>query len=324
MEAYTHRQIHDLLVSAKHPVFVSDERIDGDSLGASLAVVDYCRQLGKTVPVYVASSVPEQYRRLPRVEACTEDLHIFDNPDIDLVVVFDCSDGDYVKRLLDRVVTDPKVINIDHHMTNSRYGHVNQVLTDAPATAEVIHRFFLANQIIPSKQAATCLLTGICFDTTAFSNASTNERALRAASDLMMSGARIQDVIRTMFHTRSIAALRVWGTALERLQKHSVLHCITTCLTRHDLEVDNVTEEEIEGLSNFLNLVIDVEMLMVLRECPDGGVKVSLRSSLPDVSAFAKAFGGGGHKKAAGFTIPNARLVCERTGEWRVEIKPTA
>ena len=318
MESYIHKQIYDLLLSATNPVLVSDERIDGDSLGASLAIADFFIGLGKRVPVFVAEPVPEKYQSLPNISLCTTDRSVFHDASIDLLVVFDCSDETFVQSLLELIPGEPTVVNIDHHTTNTQYGHVNQVLVDAPATAEVVHRFFEHNQIVPSKDAATCLLTGLCFDTTAFSNAATNERALDTASSLVMRGARVQDVIRAMFQNRSISALRVWGVALERLFQHPEFGYISTCLTRKDIEENQVTDDEIDGLSNFLNLVTDTGTLFVLRETTDGGVKVSMRSLDRDVSEIARAFGGGGHKRAAGFTLENAHLI-EREGRWKVE-----
>jgi phosphoesterase RecJ-like protein len=318
MESYVHKQIHDLLLTARKPVFISDERIDGDSLGASLALAEYMKGRGVTVPVYVSEPVPEKYRFLPNSDLCTHDLAVLQEEGIDLVVVFDCSDALYVDRLLAHVPGHPKVVNIDHHTTNSRYGDVNQVIVESPATAEVIHQFFKANHIIPTKDAAICLLTGICFDTTIFSNGATNERAFKAASELLLSGARVQDVIRTMFSNRSVSALRVWGSALERLYSHPGMDFVSTCFVRKDIEEHGVSEEELEGLSNFLNLVTDAPLLMVLRETKEGDVKISMRSTGRDISRFAKIYGGGGHAKAAGFTVKNATLVCDQGGCWKV------
>jgi bifunctional oligoribonuclease and PAP phosphatase NrnA len=318
MESYFHRQIHDLLIKAQNPVFISDERIDGDSLGAALALADYMLRHGRKIPVYVAQTVPEQYRMLPRIEHATTDDGVFDDESIDLVVVFDCSDELFVKDLVDRIPADPTVVNIDHHATNSRYGDVNQVITDAPATAEIIYRFFEENKIIPSRDAATCMLTGLCFDTGAFSNAATDHKVLQSASSLIMYGARVQEVIRTMFRNRSISALRVWGSALERLYQHPELGYVSTCLTRKDIEENQVTDDEIDGLSNFLSLVTDAPTLFVLRETLRGDVKVSMRSQTRDVGAIAKAFGGGGHPRAAGFSFKEAKLRCNEDGCWKV------
>ena len=170
MEAYIHRRIHDLLLRAHKPVFISDERTDGDSLGASLAVADFMRGRGVTVPVFVSEPVPEKYLSMPNIGLCTHDPSVFEDPEIDLVISFDCSDANYVAKLVDLIPNRVTVINVDHHATNSNYGDLNQVIVESPATAEVVHNFFKENQIVPSRDAATCLLARICFDTTIFQN----------------------------------------------------------------------------------------------------------------------------------------------------------
>ena len=321
MESYTHRRIHDMLVAAKRPVFVADERLDGDSLGSSLALADFLKARGVRVPVFVSEPVPAKYQFLPNVDLCTTDASVFDDPSVDLVVIFDCSDANYVERIYASrppglPASRPPLINIDHHATNARYGQVNQVVTASPATAEVVYRFFRENHVVPSRDAATCLITGICFDTTVFSNSATNQRAFEAASDLMMGGARIQEVIRNMYQSRSVSVLRIWGAALERLRKHPERGIVATFVTRADMEENGVTEDEVDGISNFLNLVTDADVLFVMRETADGGIKVSMRSTGPDVSRVAKAMGGGGHVKAAGFTAFGR--VCDDKGCWEV------
>jgi phosphoesterase RecJ-like protein len=321
MVSYTHRQIHNILLRAEHPIFIADERIDADALGSALALADHMAAYGKIVPVFVSSQVPDQYKTLPRVNQCTSDASVFNRADIDLVVSFDCSDGKYVSGFVGAIPGHPLLINIDHHATNDRYGDINQVLPDAPATAYIIYRFFEANGILPSREAATCLLAGLCFDTTAFTNSSTNDEALETASKLVLLGARVQDAIRSLYCSRSVAALRVWGLALERLQEDREQGTISTFLTRADFAQHGVTDEDVEGISNFLNIVTDSEILSVLRETEDGGVKVSMRSLTRDVSVIAKSNGGGGHARAAGYKIFDATLVCDEWGCWRVEKK---
>ncbi len=320
MESFRYQQIYEHILSAQHPVLICDERIDGDSLGAALAFVDVFKQHERArPPVFVSTQIPEIYRHLPHIEMCTQNRQIFSDPQIDFVLVFDCSDAEYVQRLVEQIPSHPHVINIDHHKTNSLYGDLNLVFTDSPATAEIVYRFYEHNKLIPSREAATCMLTGLCYDTTAFSNSATNDRALQVASELVLSGARVSDAIRALFKNRSVAALRVWGVALERLHFNPEFDCVVTCLTRKDIEENNIGDEEIEGLSNFLSLVTDTDSLYVLRETLEGHVKVSMRSSKRDVSAIAHAHGGGGHEKAAGYTINASRLICDEADCWRVE-----
>lgn len=318
MERLIHERILEALQTAKKPLFISDERIDGDSLGASLAMADWMKGLGKPVQVYVKTPVPEKYRFLPGIEQCTHDLAVFQDPQIDLIVVFDCSDARYIEGLTSRLPRPVPVVNIDHHATNTAYGTINQVLVSASATAAVVYKFFLANGITPSRDVSTCLLAGICFDTSVFSNSATNEHSLQIASELILHGGRIHEVIRHLFLSRSIDVLRVWGVALQRLHENPAFGAVITCLTLADLKDGGVLEEEVEGLSNFLSLVLDADTTATLRETHEGSVVVSLRSRTLDVSLLAKANGGGGHRRAAGYTIAQSHLEEVENGAWSV------
>lgn len=308
MEFLTHKRIFEVLSQARKPVLISDERIDGDSLGSALAVADWYARRGIEVLVYVKEPVPKQYQGLPRVELCTTDPSILLDPSVDVIAVFDCSDSGYIDRLLAGRPSRPKILNIDHHATNSGYGDLNQVITNSPATCEVVYRFFRENGIDLTQDAATLLLAGICFDTGIFTNGATNVAAFDAASELILAGARVRDIVHMLYSTRSVSVLRLWGTAFERLVEHPVPGFVSTHLTRNDIETHGVTEDEIDGLSNFLSLVTEARTLLVLRETSDGGVKGSMRSIVHDVSVIARSLGGGGHKRAAGFTLKDCRI----------------
>lgn len=317
MENYTHREIYKTLLSADNPVFVSDERVDGDSLGASLAMACWLRDRGIEVPVYVAQDIPQKYMTLPCIEQCTDDREVFSD-NVDVVVTFDCSDGAFVEGLLAGMTDRPTVVNIDHHDTNPLYGDINQVIVESPAAAEVVYRFFLENDLPISKDAATCLLTGVCFDTTVLSNSGANRRAFESASDLLKRGARAGQVMRIIYQNRSVTALRLWGVALARLRGHPKYGHVATVVRREDFKECRATDEDLGGLSDFLNLVTDTDTLFVIKETADGGIKVSMRSQTQNVAKLAAFFGGGGHKKAAGFTLENMGIECTDDDKWRI------
>ncbi|TAK04296.1 hypothetical protein EPO34_04125 [Patescibacteria group bacterium] len=307
MEAFVHQRIHDTLKAAKKPLLVCDARIDGDSLGSALAVADWLMKEGKSPRVFVVTPVPESYRFLPHLERTTSDQSVFADVQLDAIAFFDCSRQEFAAELLKPVPGRPAIINIDHHSTNPRYGDVNQVLTDAPATAEVVHRFFKENGIVPSKEAALCLLAGIYFDTTAFSNGATCERAFLSAAELVRCGGKPKDVIRALMYNRPMSALRAWGTALERLRELPGTGWVVTHVTLADLAAHGATDDDLQEFSTFLAMMIDAPTVAVLQEAP-GMVKVSMRSHGSDVSAVARRFGGGGHVKAAGCRMSGVTL----------------
>jgi phosphoesterase RecJ-like protein len=257
----------------------------------------------KNVTAFCADVPPSAFRYIDNIHQYTNDPIVFD-AQYDLVIVFDsgdlryCGVADHIPRLQPGYV----LANVDHHGTNVFFGDINIVLLDASSTAEVIHRFYEANNVSIDHKMATSLLTGLFTDTSNFSNAATNPVAVDAASKLLAAGARANDIAKHLLHDKSIDGLKLWGLVLSRLHHNVQDGVVSTYLLTKDVE--NVPNDIIEGVSNFLNAVTaDADTVLFLRELPGGKIKGSLRSVKRDVAAVAKLMGGGGHKKAAGFTV---------------------
>lgn len=315
--SYIHRKAFDTLRTAKGVITVAHRKPDGDTLGSAVAMLNFC--LGRKVPAigFCVDAPPQQYWYMPGTEMFTADLSVFADESYDTVAVFDAGDLRYAG--IDEAVKarDLTVLNFDHHVTNERFGDLNIVDVKASSTAEVVYRFLTSQGARIDRNTATCLMTGILTDTGNFTNPATTSGSLSVASDLLRRGAKIQEVSRNLLRNKPLDALRLWGSVLSRLRFNEQLGMATTVVFHDDLARDGVDEEHVEGISNFLNTFLDAKVVMVLRELPEGKVKGSLRTADEiDVSAMAKAMGGGGHKKAAGFTIPG-RIV-EDAGEWRV------
>lgn len=315
---YLHRAAHDALKRAKRVLIVSHPKPDGDTLGAASAMLQYCRKAGIPADAFCLDPVPEQYLYMPGTEEYGSDKGIFASPAHDVLAVFDAGDLRYagIDGLIPTMPAKPLIINFDHHATNEKFGDMNVLDVKASSTAEVVYDFFQTNGIAIGKDVATCLLTGILTDTGGFSNPATTGSSLTAASDLLRRGAKIQDVANRLVRNKTIDALRLWGKALSRLKYNQKLGSASTAVFTTDL-VD-IDDEHVEGISNFLNRFLDVKIVLVLKELPDGKVKGSIRSADDlDVSLPAKLLGGGGHKKAAGFTI--AGRIVETANGWKVE-----
>ncbi len=293
---------------------------DGDTLGAGLGLAHVLWAQGKDVQIFCRTLAAEQFSYLAGTDKIISAPAVFIARAPDVLVVLDSGDMGYcgIQDLVDQLLVRPFIVNIDHHATNTRYGDVNIVAVDASSTAEVLYNCLRqAGKSIP-RAATNCLLTGLMTDTGAFSNLATTTGSLLAAADLVASGAKPQTVIRHNFRNRSLATMRLWGEAFQRLRKHKTMGWVVSVITQADLQTHGVSEEDTEGITNFLNSLADAEALMLLVERSDGTIKASLRTTRAnvDVSRVAKLFGGGGHVKAAGFTIPG-RIV--RDGEsWKI------
>lgn len=297
------KRVYDLAISAKRILLISDGKPDGDSIGSTTGMYNWLKSIGKETNIFSIESIPSSLRFLDGVDQISSDPIIFKQP-YDLVLTFDASDP-VRSGITAYLPTTPKGFTLavfDHHTTNPRYGDLNVIDISACSTCEIVYRFFKVNKITINPRSATSLLTGIFTDTSSFSNSGTTQIGIEASSELLKSGARFNEILRHLFRNRSIEALKLWGKALERLYHNKTWNIVTTFFTLEDIKHIPNGAELVEGLSNFLNAICgEADTMLVLRELPDQKIKGSLRSVSRDISKLAQQFGGGGHKKAAGF-----------------------
>lgn len=319
-ERIGYEQVRDVVLKARHPLLISHKKPDGDTLGAMLGFARFLTAHGKPHTRFCVDAVPGPYQFMPGAEGVIHDASHVLRVQPDVVVLFDA--GDMVFAGVDALVRDlapEHIVNIDHHITNTRFGTLNVVVTDASSTAEVVHRFFQTVGQPVDRDTATCLLTGLCTDTSNFSNPATTASALSMGADLLSRGAQYTDVLRHIVKNKSVPMLKLWGIAFSRIRYNFTYNMATTVITQKDIEEAGVSDDTTEGISNFLNAVMDVPTVMVLKEGKDGTVRASLRTTGDrDVARLSAFFGGGGHKKAAGFAI-RGRLA-QTDGSWSVVI----
>lgn len=313
----TYKNIWETVLTAKHSLLISHKKPDGDTLGAMLAFSNALDSVGAAHTRFCVDEMPAPYRFMPGSYSVMSDARraLFARPDV--VILFDAGDLVFagVQELVARILPKPTIINIDHHHTNSLFGDINAVVTDAASTTEVVHRLLCANNIFIEQSIATCLMTGLCTDTGNFTNPATTTSALKLGGELLARGAKFGSIFRALWKNKSVGSLKLWGIALERLRFKGEV--ATTALFERDLKECGSDEEATEGISNFLSAVLNVPIILVLRETADGKIKGSFRTTIDrDVSALAVSYGGGGHKKAAGFMISGK--IEETSDEWKV------
>lgn len=309
-------RLHALVRQAKKILLIADGKPDGDSLGSSSGFLNWLLREGKTAQAYCAAPIPKAFSYLDGIHLFRNDAATFHEA-WDLVITFDAGDLRHcgVETLLPQIPGTFTLVNIDHHATNARYGQLNLVYVDACSTCEVVYRFLTAEELRLDPAIATSLLTGVLTDTSSFSNSATTSPGIEAASVLTAAGARTNEIYHHLLQNKTMNGLKLWGLALSRLRFHKSYNLVTTYFFAKDLE--GAGEDAVEGVSNFLNASCgEADTMLVLRELPNGQIKGSFRSAKRDISKIAKLLGGGGHKKAAGFTI-NGRLE-ESNGQVKV------
>lgn len=296
---------------------ITHKRPDGDAIGSLLALAEYVKRLSKPAQSYCVDEVPGVLKFLPGASSIKK-------PEDDFwtgaaaVIMVDCGDMGMAGAHLRDTLVNRAILVVDHHASNPKYGAVNVVFEKASATAEILYRFFTEDGFVIDKNIATCLLAGVYTDTDAFTNLGTTPESLAVSSELLKLGANFRDLTAHTMRNKSLASLKLWGRALLRLRLDPKKGIAVTVLKDADFSECGASADDAEGVASLLNHLADVKMSMLLRELPDGTVKGSLRTTneLIDVSQVATLMGGGGHAKAAGFTVRGR--IAETEHGWKI------
>ncbi len=302
-------------------ILITSHKNCGDATGSVIATMLALKAQGKKVTMFLPAPVPTIFRFLPYSEIIIYDPEKINLAEFDLLFCVDAAEiamtglaDKWQQRPLDLIT-----INLDHHHTNPGYGEVNIVYKQASATTIILYDWFKQVEIPITREMATCLLTGILTDTGSFSNPGTTATSLQAAAEMLLKGARVNKIFEQIIRNKSINDLKLWGRALERLYVNEELGLVTTVITQQDIDELAIDNESLEGIANFLNDLSGFSATLVLKEQNDGTIKGSLRTTRDDidVAELAKLFGGGGHQKAAGFSIKGRLL--ETPNGWQIE-----
>ncbi|PJB18057.1 hypothetical protein CO116_00295 [Candidatus Falkowbacteria bacterium CG_4_9_14_3_um_filter_38_19] len=316
MEKQLAIKAYEKIKQAKNILLVTHEKPDGDALAASCALAEMLELLGKTYSIYCFDEPPYQYNFLPYLEKFQTSHNL---AQADLLIVLDC--GNLKRTMIDQEINDQNgskiIIEFDHHPKIDNYADYEFRIVEAASTTEVIYYFIKHNKIKINKNLANCLLTGIITDTANFLYPSTSSQTITIASEMLTYGAKLPQIMENTWRNKSLSAMKIWGKAMAGLKINKAYNFAVSVLTKKDLD-DNLTEEDMEGISGFLSNLDNVNGVLLLREQPDGNLKGSLRTYNPqvDVSLLARLLGGGGHAKASGFTV-EGKLEKTSTG-WKI------
>jgi bifunctional oligoribonuclease and PAP phosphatase NrnA len=285
---------------------VTHENPDGDALGSLLAMSIALRELGKDVVMYLSGRAPTpgEYGFLDLSglrRALPDDL------EERVLLALDCASERRIGPDSETVQRARSVVNVDHHHDNTRFGDLNLIVDDASSTAEIVRDLLASLDVQLSPDIAEALYVALVTDTGRFQYSNTTPKALRLAADLVEAGADVHGIFRLVYETVQFAKLKLLARALGRAELYENGRLVVTYLLKEDFAEIGAEEPYSEGIIDYLRSVEGSEMVALIREPPrDEGParRISLRSSRDevDVSAVARAAGGGGHRQAAGFS----------------------
>lgn len=309
------KAIKEAIERAETILLIPHKNPDGDTIGSALGLYHTLIQMGKQPTVDCIDEPAPIFAYMPGIETVQVGIkHI----DYDLVFILDAGAThltgvhEEYPQLFDK---SREVINIDHHPSNDFYGKYNVVVPSAPSTTMVIYQMLTDLNLPLDRHAATALLTGIYTDTGSFIHSNTNAEALRMAARLLAKGANLRGISKDIFNTTKISTMRLWGRVLKNT--YTTPDGVTmSVVTQKDFEDCGATYDEMTGVVDYVNSVPNSAYSVILTE-KQGAVKGSLRTLNDDVdvSVIASNYGGGGHTKAAGFTVKGK---LEKEVRWKV------
>jgi phosphoesterase RecJ-like protein len=313
--ATSREQVLEAVRSSERFVLVTHENPDGDALGSLVGMQGILRSLGKDSVMFIPADefpLPYEYRFFSLDGLVTETPRdIADR----LVVFLDCGNIDRNPAVLNGVPL--RIVNVDHHHDNTRFGMIDHVVPAASCTAEIVWDLMRGLEVEPAREIAEALYVGLVTDTGRFMYENTGVRAHHMAAELIAAGVDVHAIYRRLYEGIPFAKLQLLRCALENVRRYDDGAITMSRLSEEDFRTSGAEESYSEGIIDHLRAVEGTRVAVLVRELLDpakaGRAKVSLRSAdgTVDVSAIARAGGGGGHRQAAGFTteLPDAALV---------------
>ena len=306
--------IADRLRAAQKILITSHIRPDGDAIGSLLGLGLALQNAGKNVHLVLADGIPSSFRYLEG----SDRVRKVPDGDYDTFIAVDCAD---LKRLGKPFQNfSPPDINIDHHVTNERFGELNLIEGQEVATAAILTKYLPTWGYEITRPIAAALLTGIITDTLGFRTSNITPQALRLAAALMEIGVDMSELYMRGLVRRSLPAARYWGAGLSKLQSSDGI--VWSSLSLADRKASGYSGNDDADLINMISAIEEHKVGIVFVEQHNDHVKISWRALEQgvDVSSVAKHFGGGGHAAAAGADIPGTlsdiqSTVLEKTKE---------
>lgn len=279
---------------------------DGDALGSLTAVGLALAQMGKQATLMCDDNVPDRFAYLSlsdQVQRPPDEKYQFN-----LLIAVDCGDEQRMGNAFRQLMAPrPFIINIDHHITNTRFGDINIVNTKAVSTTEILYDLFTEMGLSIRQPLAMSLLTGLVTDTLGFRTSSTSAKTLNIASALVEAGADLPLITQQGLALKKRPTILLWRYGLENLRLEGGL--AWTVITAVERQAAGFNGTSSNGLSNLLADIEGVAIGAVLMEMEDGRIRVGFRSRPPyDVAQIAMNLGGGGHANAAGCMLEDVPL----------------
>ncbi|OQX76229.1 MAG: phosphoesterase [Epsilonproteobacteria bacterium 4484_65] len=297
---FPYEEVKTKIQSAECITILSHLNPDADAIGTALGIYNLLKKdkIKRVEVVNGSKALPLHLDFLPGFDKIKHQIE-YENS---LIISCDCGSIDRLGFDLD----GRDIINIDHHRSNTQYGSINVVIADYASSSQVAFEL-LKKLYIVDADTATCFYTALLSDTRYFTTTSVNKEVFDVAYALVEAGAKPDVIAYNFTQRRSLSSLRILEKALSSLTLHEEAKVAVLRVTKEDIEATGAAVPDMEGIVDYARSLVTVKIALFAMELDDG-IRISLRSKNVDLSQVASAFGGGGHKVAAGFIMKESGL----------------
>jgi phosphoesterase RecJ-like protein len=293
----------DLLRSSRRFLLVGHVRPDGDVLGSQAALKSVLESIGKKVVILNPDAPQPQFDYLGGPET----FGVYPGGELpahEVACLLDFCDVSRCGALAEPLVrARSKKLVVDHHLHDGEpWWDACYVDQEAAATGLLVRRLARDLGSTLDLRAALGIFTSLVADTGWFKYSNTDVEAFAVASEMVSLGVEPNRVFAALHQRAAPEQPRALARALNALEYEAEGRLALVALPRPQGGEPDLADGD-EAL-DILRSVDRVEVVLFLRELPDGRVKLSARSKGDfDVNALSRRFGGGGHRKASGATL---------------------
>lgn len=293
--------LNELLDGITSVAIGGHERPDGDCVGSCMGLYQYIKDNYKSLEADVyLEEIPESFRFINGTEQIKHKAPA--GKRYDLFICLDCGDAERLGFALPLYETAAQTFCVDHHISNAAFAGENYIEADASSTSELVYNLIDKEKI--TKEIAEALYMGIVHDTGVFQYSCASPATFRAAAFLLSKGVNASELIDSTYYEKTYAQNQILGRAILESILFMEGKCIASSVTKAEMDFYGVDSKDLDGIVSQLRVTKGVEVAVFMYELEPNILKVSLRSKTNiDVSRIAQYFGGGGHVRAAGFTM---------------------
>lgn len=291
--------LEEQLAGVRSVAIAGHVKPDGDCVGSCLATYNYIKEYHPQIQAHLyLEPIPNLFKFLTRAE------EIISEPDhtaqYDLMIVQDCGDIGRLGKAASLVRHAQRVICIDHHISNTGFGDDSYIFPKASSTSELIFDLMEKERI--TRQIAECIYVGMIHDTGLFQYSCTSPKTMRIAALLMETGINFTEIVDKTYVQKTFEQNQILARALEKSRLHLDGACISSVITKEDMEACHVLPKHLEGIVSQLRSTKGVEAAVFFYPKDETEYKISFRSASDavNVAEIAMQYGGGGHIRAAG------------------------